>query len=579
MACRSSRTRRRAIAGALLALLLLACGGRPASRPRRLPAKLSGIRLLVLLVVDQLAWDTLQRYRPALRGGLARLLTEGVVFADAHHRHALTATAPGHATLVTGLTPRHHGVIANDWFDRTARHDVYSVENPRTGVVGPTNLLATALPDWVRQRDPWGRIYSASGKDRAAVLLGGKRPNVAYWYDAGSHGFVTSRYYGHSRAWVAGFDHRPLLRAHFGTVWQPVPLPRGVDAARLGAVQLDGAGLPPHFPHPFGDLTTQLDSGFYESLYDSPVIDEYLAAFARELAQQERLGVDDHLDYLGLSFTALDTVGHVYGPHSREVLDTVVRLDRELGDLLGALERQVGRDHLVVALSADHGVAPMPERQRLLGLPGVRESAAHVACVESVTRRLDAAFGRRDWFAANLYLDPGAVARSRVPRRELDRRIVQWLSACPDVARIWTRAELAPDRPTANVELAMQRASYQPQRSPDFVVQWRPWFVERLTGTTHKSLYPYDTHVPLIVRLPGVRGREIDEAVATVDLAPTLAALLGLRPPTRLDGRDLSALLLPAPAPRAATIGPAPPARPAQQAPARSRRGTSAQGP
>jgi predicted AlkP superfamily pyrophosphatase or phosphodiesterase len=503
-----------------------------------------GIRLVVLVVVDQLAWDTLTRFRPALRGGLQRLLQGGVVFAEAHHRHALTSTAPGHATLVTGLTPRHHGVIDNYWFDRNTGREVYAAEDPVSEERSPANLLATALPDWVRQRDPWGRTFSASGKDRSAVMLGGRRPSGAFWYDPEEPGFVTSRAYRRAPGWVAAFDRRPLLRERFGSLWQPLPLPPRVNPARLGIVQLTGSGLPRPFPHAYGGATTFPDEWFYRALYESPAIDDYLAAFARELVTRERLGLDRHLDYLGLSFSAVDSVGHDYGPHSREVLDTVLRLDRSLGELLAFLDQRVGREHLLVALSADHGVAPLPERQARVGRPGIRESPAGVACVQSVLRRLQAAYGDRDWFAADLYLDTHQVARSGVPRAELDRRIVAWLSACPGAAKVWTRAELAPDRLIADPMLTLQRASYSPARSPDFVVQWDPWYVPGQAGTNHGTPQPYDTHVPLVLRVPGAAPHVVSEPVATVDLAPTLAALLGLRPPRRLDGKDLSAMVL-----------------------------------
>lgn len=515
--------------------------------PRRPPPpkpKVAGVRLLVLVVVDQLAWDTLMRFRPALRGGLARLLDSGVTFTEAHHRHAMTATAPGHATLVTGLTPRHHGVVANYWFDRNANREVYSAEDPVAGEVGPANLLATALPDWVRQRDFWGRAFSASGKDRAAVMLGGKRPTGAFWYDPSAGGFVTSPRYHHPPGWVMAFNRRPLLRERFGTLWQPLPLPPRVDPARLGVMQLEGSGLPVGFPHPYAGAVTRPDEDFYDAIYDSPAVDEYLAQFAGELVARERLGLDDNLDYLGLSFSAVDSVGHEYGPHSREVLDTVLRLDRALGQLLTSIESRVGRNRVVVALSADHGVAPMPERQRRLGLRGTRESPADVACVQSVLRKLDATYGQRDWFSYDLYLDAVQVARSRVPRAELDRRIVGWLQSCPNVDRVWTRAQLSPDKPTKDVSLAFQRASYLPSRSPDFVIQWDPWFVDRLIGTTHKTPNAYDTHVPLVIRVPHVPPHAVSEPVATADLAPTLASLLGLRLPRKLDGVDRSELVL-----------------------------------
>jgi hypothetical protein len=536
----------RAVAAALALVVSLGCGPAPERRPAPPPqAKVRGVRLLVVVVVDQLGWDELARFRPALNGGLARLLDDGgVVFTDAHHRHARTVTAPGHATLVTGLSPRHHGIVANSWFDRELGRRVEATEDPLSGEVGPANLLATSIPDWVRQRDPWGRTFAAGGKDRSATMLGGKRPTGVFWYDPQERGFTTSRSYRHAPVWVAEFNRRPLLRERLGTLWQPLPLPAGIDASRLGVVQLDGAELPRPFPHAYGPATTTPGIEFYEALGDTPVGDEYLAAFARELVIRERLGVDDHLDYLALSFSAVDKVGHVYGPHSREALDALLRLDHVLEGLLAFLDESVGRSHLLVALSSDHGVAPMPERQQRLGLRGSRVSPSQAACVQSLPGRLDAAHGERDWFVHDLYLDPLAVARSRVDRATLDREVARWLGQCPGVVRAWTRAELSPDELSGDPVLDLFRASYLPARSPDFVVQWAPGFVLRERGTTHGTPYPYDTHVPLVLRVPGVPGHRIDRRVATADLAPTLAALLGLRPPRALDGHDRSELVL-----------------------------------
>jgi hypothetical protein len=215
-----------------------------------------GVKLLLVVVVDQLGWDTLQRYRPALHGGLARLLDEGVVFRQCYHRHSETATAPGHATLVTGLEPRHHGVIANQWYDRATRQTVNAGEDAR-GEPSPVNLLATGIGDWVRQRDPWGRSYVASGKDYAAVMMGGKHPDGVFWYDEKLGVFTSSKAYPPYSVWVKRFGRQPVMGSLFGGLWWPLPLPPHVDPGALGVVQLAGPMIEPPFPHAFGGATTK----------------------------------------------------------------------------------------------------------------------------------------------------------------------------------------------------------------------------------------------------------------------------------------------------------------------------------
>jgi predicted AlkP superfamily pyrophosphatase or phosphodiesterase len=503
------------------------------------------------VVVDQLAWDTLERARPALRGGLGRLLAEAVELRSAEHRHGLTLTSPGHATLVTGLTPRRHGAIANDWFDRRRGKRVWSHEDPDTGEVSPAHLLASALGDWVRDRDPRGLSYAAASKPRTAVFTGGLRPSGAFWFDADAARFVSSAAYPAAPRWLPENEVVTAIRSRYGTPWEALPLPPGVDPAALGFVQLEGTGLPRPFPHAMGDASTFAEPGFFRALADTPLIDEHLGALAGELIVREGLGADEHLDFLALGFSALDAVGHEYGQHSLEVLDALLRLDRALGELLDLLDRQVGREHVVVALSADHGAAPMPERQRQLGLPGVRKTPESIACVQRIPGRLDAAYGPHRWFRWSFYFDDTEVARSGVPRAELERQVAEWLAECPGVARAWTRGELEGEAEPGAAAAPdpyreRYRAAFHPERSPDFLVQADLHYLDRLRGTTHRTPYAYDARVPLLLVVPGIAPRAVDEPVATVDLAPTLASLLGLRPEVTPDGRDLSPLFLPA---------------------------------
>ncbi|MGH9381200.1 MAG: alkaline phosphatase family protein [Thermoanaerobaculia bacterium] len=536
------RRRVLAAAGALLLLAPLACRRGPQLEPPAGAARLPQVRLVVMIVVDQLGWDTLTRLEPALTGGLRRLLDHGVVFSDAHHLHAATVTAPGHAALATGQHPRRHGIVGNDWFDREAGDEVYCVLDDDGGTISPRRLLGSTIADWIRAADGRGRVFAASGKDRGTVLLAGHAPDGVYWYDEGE--FVSSAYYAdETPEWLALFHEEHPAERWFGTLWEP--LPETLAALDALVVEPDEGAFPRDFPHSLGDNTVTPDDSYYDDVYASPFADAYLGELARALVEAEGLGADAHLDFLGLSFSAPDAVGHDYGPESAELVDTVLRLDRTLGELLDYLEERIGAERLLVALSSDHGVAPLPEARHLAGLEAWREGAHEVVCEQSVLERLQRRFGPGVRFAWPGYVDREALAEAEVDEAAVLAYAAQLLASCPQVAEVWTRDELSREKPPKGPHGSAVWRSFHPLRSPDLLVTYQPWYVPlHSRGTTHGSPWPYDAHVPIILLLPDREGREIRRAVGTVDLAPTLATLLALPRPADLDGVDLTELVL-----------------------------------
>lgn len=537
-----------------LCLLLLAIG-RVAAAAAPAAAVTPPPRLVLFVVIDQMPYDYLERFRPALLhnegGALARLLDEGLVFTQAYHRHALPTTAPGHATLATGCSPRHHGIIANRWWDRGLRKEVYCVENADEET-GPYRLEAPALGDWLKAHDPASRVFSVSPKDRAAVLMGGFHPDGAYWYDDETGTFGSSAYYRDANPhWLATLDGSRWLDRFFGKPWEPLPVPQDLRT-RMGVVDLDNGVFDRRFPHALGRAVTAPGESFYGAIYHSPFVDEYLVEVVRRLIEAEDLGADDHTDFLGVSFSSLDTVGHQYGPNSPEILDAVLRLDRDLGRLLDLVEERVGKDRLVVALSADHGVMPLPEYERLQGRDAHREDAGDVACIQGVFNGLEHELGGGPWLDYDGYIAPAAVQASGRTREEIANRAKELLERCPTVERVWTRGELEgpddggdttadpPVDPTADPMRQIYQNAFNPERSPDFLIQRAPGrLAEPVPETTHLSPYPCDTHVPMILLAPGLAPRRIDRPVATVDLAPTVAALAGFAAPDGVDGVNL----------------------------------------
>jgi hypothetical protein len=532
--------------GLLVALLgvLGACGGEPEVEvpPPGTP------RLMVMVVVDQLRADQLERVRPLLAedGGLRRLVEEGVSYSQAHHGHAVTYTAPGHAALATGEHPARSGIVANEWFDRESRETVSSVEDDE-GEVGPGRLLVTSIGDWIKERYPAARVVAASGKDRGAVLVVGHGGDGAFWYRPAKGDFSTSRYYGEEPEWLGAFNERELLAEVFtGTEWTPLPVDAAAAAA-AGFEPFDRGPFDGGLPRLLGGFDWVPGSGFWGAVYRSPFVDEHLARLAEVLIVEEELGADEWPDLLGLSFAALDNVGHAYGPWSLEALDVLLRLDRALGEIFALLDRRIGRDAYLVALSSDHGVAPVPEIVAAGGGAARRAAAAELRCLRRSTAAVAERFGDGVWLADDGYLDRDFLAERGLDPRQVEAAAEAALATCPGIDAVWTRSEIESLAPAARPDPgapgwlpALYRNTFHPERSPDLFLQTAPDLLPVVgSHTTHASPHPHDTHVPILLWGPGLVSGTVSAAVLTVDLAPTLAALLAVPTPPDLAGRPL----------------------------------------
>lgn len=531
-----------ALVAAVWALLTAGCASLPVPLPE-LP-RTEGPSLVVLIVIDQGHPDYLERFRPLLSGGLAWLLENGAVFTDAHHNHAMTATAPGHAALATGLVPARSGIYSNYWFDVETRERVYSAGSVMSP--SPIHLRGTAFGDWLKARDSRSKVFTASPKDRSAVMMGGQGADAAfsYWNTDGT--WWTGSYYpGPTGGWLEAFLEERRLDRYFGTLWEPLIADEKIWA-EYGIERLDTGVFDRSFPYPIGRPEPEPGTSFYRDLYSTPMIDGYLAELAKAMIDGERLGADGSIDFLGLSFTALDAVGHTFGPNSPEILDAVLRLDGYLGDLLEHIDEAVGMEHVIFALSADHGIPPIPEFLELRGAEGKRLDAEDVRCVQSAGARFRKRFGEADWFVYGLYIDAATVESQGTTVAEVEREMAALLEECEAIEKVWTSTELtAPGNADSNEAMAeLFRNSYIPGRSPNLMPQLKPYYQYYTgRGTTHGSPHAYDTHVPFILAGPGIAAGVIDERVHTVDLAPTLAALIGLAPPEGLDGVDRSELV------------------------------------
>ncbi|HEX2217904.1 MAG TPA: alkaline phosphatase family protein [Gemmatimonadales bacterium] len=552
------------VGAALLAAVALAAGTLAAARPAAAQAPAAsgagaGPRLVVAIAVDQLRADYMDRFRPFFgRGGFNLFLQRGAHLASARYEHATTSTCPGHAVMLTGSYGAVNGIIGNDWYDVAAGREVYCAADTTVRLIGadlegrsPRNLEGATVGDLLKMSTGGrSRVLTVSAKDRSAIMLGGHLADAAYWMEDTL--FVTSTYYrSELPKWAHEFNGSGKITAYFGKQWERL-LPT-VHYAMVGPDDVVGEaeedGLQRTFPHAMGAGSSPGED-FVEAFDVSPFGNDVLADFAMRAIVEEGLGRDTVTDLLGISFSANDRVGHAYGPDSHEVMDVTVRLDRTLARLFAFLDRRVGLGNVVLVLTADHGVAPLPEVFATLH-PGASARRFDPAVVDTaVNAALQARYGPAPapgWVIHHdqpqLYLNLAALRAKRVSIEEAERVAQAAVLAIPGVHEALTATELAIARGAGS--RSGEVLSFHPARSGNIYYQMAPYIVadDDPTGTGHGTPWAYDQQVPVLFFgrgiVPGVRRTP----AAVADIAPTLSALLGLVAPGGSQGRVLSEIL------------------------------------
>lgn len=532
------------------AAFLAGCAAIPADPPAVRP------RLVVLVVADGLPQSQLMAYRDQYGpDGFNRFLNRGAWLAEAHYGHAHTVTAAGHATILTGATPRRTGIIANEWRDRITGQPVYCTADPEHGYLGhatnrmsgtsPRNLQVESLGDVLRRADPRSKVIAVSGKDRGAILPAG-RDGTAYMYMAQTGRFASTTWYMQSHpAWVEAFNAARPADRFFGARWEPL-----LPALAYGRSAPDGAPWVAKggaLPKTMGEGMDAPGPLFYASLLASPFADALVLDFARAAVAGEALGQDDAPDILSVSLSGHDYVNHNWGPQSRISQDHVLQLDNLLAAFLRDVDRAVGRGNYLVVLTADHGFMAIPEYARAQGRDAGRRRGAEVqAALEAgLAERFGPGPWVRGWSAGGILLDRVRAAQRGIAPGTLDAEAKRLALADPAVAAAFTRADLEEDGPSAVPYLQAARRTWHPALSADLQLVTKPgWqFTSYPTGTTHGSAHREDTHVPVAFHGPGwVRPGRVDERAEVVDIAPTLAAILGIAPPASAEGRVLPIL-------------------------------------
>lgn len=457
-------------------------------------------KLVLVVVADQFPFDYVTRFTSKLYGGLGKLFKEGTVYSNAQFDYAKTNTCPGHATIATGLNPNKHGVVDNWWFDTKSKEELYcigTVDEPAS----PRLLQGTTIGDSMKEQFGGSKVHVVSGKDRSAIMLAGKDADAAWWFGKKKGGITSSKYYMESLpTWVDSFNNSHLAEG-FGSLWMQPQLSSeqrdlySIKRLKMGKLQAS-------FPYPLGGLSLVPNESFFRAIYGSPLVDSLVSRFAQNLIANERLGQDNVPDFLGLSFSALDTVGHSFGPNSEEVLDTLLKLDQELDQLLQIIDSDIGLENVLVVFTSDHGVKTYPEFVK----GDRRIESKDIACFQRAGLTLVQEFG--SVFLSTGYFDWHYIRNSKVDLVALKDAIKTEMTSCEIVSKVIFADEL---KDPADEELAPWQATYFQGRSPDFFVEFKENISTHYPdGTGHGTAYRFDRHVPVVFMGKGFQNERID---------------------------------------------------------------------
>jgi predicted AlkP superfamily pyrophosphatase or phosphodiesterase len=514
-------------------------------------------RLVIGIVVDQMRYDYLHRFDEEYQdGGFRRLLREGFSYANANYDYVPTYTGPGHACIFSGTGPAVNGIISNDWYDRALGKTINCVGDTTVSAVGttsisgkmsPRKLLSTTVCDELRVSTNFqSKVIGIALKDRGAILPAGHTANGAFWHDAYTGNWVTSTYYmDQLPPWVSEFNTRKIADSLLSQPWNLLLSTEAYDESTADDTPYEGlfkGESKPVFPHDLPAIRT-LDK---ELIRRTPAGNTFTLRFAKAAIEGEQLGQRGITDFLTVSFSSTDYIGHQFGTNAMELQDMYLRFDLELAEFIDYLDQKIGRGNYLLFLTSDHGAASNPTYNHDHDLPGefFESGEAFARLDEFLTKE----YGPGDYVshtnARQVYLNRDLIAEKKINAGEMREKCVQLLKQFPGIAEAVTCDELQEEVKRDGIFSFLQKG-YHDQRSADITMElfpgWIDWYGK--TGTTHGSAYSYDTHVPLIFFGGVIRAGISYSSVSISDVAPTISAILEIENPSGTTGKQLKEVL------------------------------------
>lgn len=520
-------------------------------------------KLVVGIIVDQLRQEYLYRYNGKFgEGGFKRLMADGFMLKNAHYNYTPTVTGPGHASVYTGSTPAYHGIIGNDWYDKELKREVNCVYDPNHKVVGssdgkgevsPFRLLTTTVTDELQLfTQKRSKVIGISIKDRGAVLPAGRMADAAYWYDSRSGKFISSTYYmTQVPAWLEKFNALNLADKYLSGEWTTVfPIEQYTESGPDDSPYENKFAGKEKATFPYNLKELRKKNGEFDLLATVPFGNDYLTDMFKAALEGEKLGQGSVTDFLAVSFSTPDIIGHAVGPNAVELEDTYIRLDKNLEDILKTLDTKIGKGNYTVFLTADHGVADVAQY-----LKDNRVSAGYFSYANlkvNLNEYLKKYFPGKDLIEAidgdQIFFNHEAFQNdpqsSGVEIMVATELVINYLLAQDGVANAFSQALLRQAQYTEEGMKGMVVRGYHPKRSGDVIIVLESgWYgAGRVTGTTHGSPYKYDTHVPVIFYGHGVRKGSSVKYHPITDVAPTVSILLHIKFPSGATGQPIEEL-------------------------------------
>lgn len=511
-------------------------------------------KLVIGLVVDQMRWDFLYRYYDLFFGtGFKRLLNEGFSCDNTFINYLPTYTAPGHATIYTGSVPAIHGIIGNNWFDRTSGKTMYCSDDSTVAPVGPVtgggkssprNLLSTTIADELRLSNNFkSKVFAVSIKDRASIFPAGHSGNAAFWYDESTGKWITSTYYMKELpAWLQKINAQNLPDSYMSKDWNTLlPIEKyGLSTEDNKTYEgLIGSDKSTTFPHKLSEITLRK----YSAFQTTPFANTLTFDVAKSLIENEKLGRNSVTDFLAINIASTDFIGHAFGPNSIEIQDTYLRLDKDLSQFLQFLDRQIGKGNYLLFLSADHGVAHVPGFLQEHNLPGGLFSLSSLS--KDLNQLLDKNFSLKKGVLNiqnyQVYLNTDEIENKTLP--EVKQAVINYLLRQPYVSNAFETEKISIASIPEPIK-TMAINGYNQKRSGDIHFVLKPGFFDRgNTGATHGSWNPYDTHIPLVWFGWNIKHGTTNRETYMTDIAPTIAAMLKIQMPSGNVGKVIGEVI------------------------------------
>jgi predicted AlkP superfamily pyrophosphatase or phosphodiesterase len=502
-------------------------------------------KLVVGIVVDQMRYDYLNRFDDSFgEDGFKRIREKGTEFTYAHFNYMPTVTAAGHSSVYTGSVPYYHGIIGNEWYDKNLNREVYCTEDTTVSSIGvegdegkmsPRNLLSNTITDQLKlYSSGHSKVFSICIKDRGAILPGGHSADGAFWYSYSTGKFISSSYYYKTLPeWVVKFNDKQYPDKYLQQDWDLSLSVDRYDISSKDEAEWEGDMFnegKTSFPHSL----KKIDPAYrYSTLMYTPFGNQLLLELAKETIVNENLGKGKYADFLAVSFSSTDFIGHAYGPNSVEVQDTYIKLDRQIAELLSFLDENIGKDNYILFLTADHGASEAHGFLKTIKQPSGEVN--RTAVMDSIKKLISSDFKAegiiKGYSDNHIYFDYDVLKRNNLDRIDIENKTAFYLGTVPGIKNVYTRTELNKQQP-GREKRSYVLNGFNNKRSGDVVYEFSSGYHE-VTGNTatHNTTYSYDTHVPVLFYGSGVPAKKINLPVFITDIAPTVAGLLGITEP------------------------------------------------